>query len=392
MKTLVLIPAVLTLTLATACTRSDAQVTPETVDGKTVLADMAAAYLTAPALVDDMQVSIRTAGKTRSTTARVVLGDGADALIEVDGFVITSVGGRLVIERPDAHEKYVEAPLSGDIINSFKNATGTVLPAPQCVLRYAATTEEYLDALSLGRAANLVLKEVRRIEQDGRQYFELRLKGDGGATARALVDEGTNLLARVEVDTGVTKIVMDMSPQLLDRLPEPLDVQVAGRRKVSSIQQLMNLAAGDLAPDFTLEDLDGRRVTLSELRGSMVVLDFWATWCGPCRIGLPKLQEFDTWARAEGLPVQVLPVNIAERVRTADARKQRVGSFWRGKGYTMPTLMNYDDSVAATYNVGPIPHTVVIGPDGRIVQVQVGYNANAVNHLRKLAGELVGGS
>ena len=151
------------------------------------------------------------------------------------------------------------------------------------------------------------------------------------------------------------------------------------------------LVAGDDAPDFTLETLDGAEVSLASYRGTMVVLDFWATWCRPCQMGLPKLEEFANWARQEGLAVTVLPVNMGERYPTHEAKKIAVARFWKGKGFTMPTLLDYDDKVAAAFRVGSIPHTVVVDPQGKIMDVEVGFNRNAVDHYKKLTRKALGG-
>ena len=70
---------------------------------------------------------------------------------------------------------------------------------------------------------------------------------------------------------------------------------------------------GKTAPDFTFATLEGGEVTLSDLKGEIVILDFWATWCGPCKLGLPLLNEFDAWAQKEGLNVKVFALNVWER-------------------------------------------------------------------------------
>ena len=113
----------------------------------------------------------------------------------------------------------------------------------------------------------------------------------------------------------------------------------------------------------------------------MVVLDFWATWCPPCVKALPLLQKFATSAEASGQPIKVYGVNVRESLRTAAEKKRHVANFWRARGFTMPTLLDLDDSVARAYQVGGIPTTVIVGPDGRVVKVLVGYDVNLVKTL-----------
>ena len=129
--------------------------------------------------------------------------------------------------------------------------------------------------------------------------------------------------------------------------------------------------------------LDGDTIALQQLRGSVVVLDFWATWCGPCRLGLPKLQEFSYWAKRQNLDIEVFAIDTRERQPNNQKKLELVNQFWRSKRFTMPTLMDYDNKVATAYEVGGIPHTVVIGPDGRIVAVHIGFNPNMAELLKR---------
>ena len=142
--------------------------------------------------------------------------------------------------------------------------------------------------------------------------------------------------------------------------------------------------SGETAPDFTLASLDGTsEVTLSKLKGTVVVLDFWATWCGPCKRGLPMLNEFDTWAKEEGLNVKVYAVNVWERGDAA-AVKEKVSKFWIDNKYSAPVLMgSSDDKLTDNYGVSGIPTTVIIGLDGRVSTTHVGFSADMVDVLKK---------
>ena len=115
------------------------------------------------------------------------------------------------------------------------------------------------------------------------------------------------------------------------------------------------------APDFTVYDLDGNPVSLSDYFGKPIVLNFWASWCGPCKMELPDFQE--TYDELGG-DVQFLIVNLTdgsrETVETASA-------YLKEQGYTLPAYYDTQLSAAAAYGVNAIPCTYFIDAQGRAV-------------------------
>lgn len=120
---------------------------------------------------------------------------------------------------------------------------------------------------------------------------------------------------------------------------------------------------GAPAPDFTLADPDGVRYTLSELRGQVVVLNFWATWCTPCRIEMPMLQARYDRDRENGLIV--LGVNFDEPA--ADVRL-----FGRELGISFPLLLDPGAGVQRLYRVRGYPSTFVVDREGKLVVEHIG--------------------
>ena len=121
---------------------------------------------------------------------------------------------------------------------------------------------------------------------------------------------------------------------------------------------------GQPAPDFTLEKLaDAKPVKLSDLKGHVVVLDFWATWCGPCRRWLPIVAKAARDHAAKGLIVYA--VNEAETTT-------QVKAFLEKQKLEVPVLMDLNSNVGRLYRAESIPLTVVVGRDGRVVRVLVG--------------------
>ena len=115
------------------------------------------------------------------------------------------------------------------------------------------------------------------------------------------------------------------------------------------------------APSFSLEDRDGRRVSLSDLRGQPVLLDFWATWCGPCRRSMPALEQLYRKYKAQGL--QVVGINI-------EGRGKVQLDYLAAGGYTFPVLFssgNWESPVARSYGVSSIPRSFLIDGQGNIV-------------------------
>ena len=124
--------------------------------------------------------------------------------------------------------------------------------------------------------------------------------------------------------------------------------------------------AGKPAPALALKDLAGNAVTLAQFKGRVVVIDFWATWCPPCRAGIPHLTEMARTLDKEG--VTVLAVNVQE---AADAVRQ----FAADNGMTadaMKVLLDADGAVTAAWGVGAYPTTVVVGRDGVVRKTLVG--------------------
>ncbi len=120
---------------------------------------------------------------------------------------------------------------------------------------------------------------------------------------------------------------------------------------------------GNLAPDFQLSNLDGQSVSLSDFRGRPVLVNFWATWCGPCRYEMPFLQRIHEEQAANGLVV--LGVNLGES--PAEIRE-----FMADFGLSFTMLLDSRQDVALTYNVRGIPTTLLIDEDGVIRYRKVG--------------------
>jgi thiol-disulfide isomerase/thioredoxin len=122
----------------------------------------------------------------------------------------------------------------------------------------------------------------------------------------------------------------------------------------------LRAAVGKVAPSFKTHDLDGTPIALTDYRGNIVFLNFWASWCVPCRREFPLLAQF---ANRPGVVV----LGVVYNDTTANARK-----FVADHGGTWPALKD-DGQIAKAYRVGPgIPATIVIGPGGVVLKRKFG--------------------
>ncbi|WP_217588018.1 redoxin domain-containing protein [Lentibacillus saliphilus] len=119
----------------------------------------------------------------------------------------------------------------------------------------------------------------------------------------------------------------------------------------------VGLDVGDLAPDFELTTLKGETVKLSDYRGKRVFLNFWATWCGPCRAEMPDMEQFHI-----NKNVVILAVNLTE----SESKREDVPQFVEDFELTFPILMDEETEVAHLYKIQPIPTTYLIDSNGII--------------------------
>ena len=138
---------------------------------------------------------------------------------------------------------------------------------------------------------------------------------------------------------------------------------VLGWVVLSRLPAVSPTTIGSVAPDFSLADLDGNPIRLAELRGRPVVVNFWASWCGPCVEEFPLLQEAADRHAEAGLVV----IGIVYQDRSEAAR-----DFMARNGGTWTAAMDPDERAAAAYGILGPPETFFIGRDGRIVARQFG--------------------
>ncbi len=138
---------------------------------------------------------------------------------------------------------------------------------------------------------------------------------------------------------------------------------------------------GFAAPEFDLETLDGDRVRLSDLRGQVVVVNLWASWCPPCRAEMPALQQLYDAHRDEGLVV--LALNATDQDSSAAAR-----AFVTDHGLTFPVVLDPAGEASRAYGLRAMPSTFVVDRQGVIREVLIGGPVSLAT-LRSLVSPLL---
>lgn len=129
------------------------------------------------------------------------------------------------------------------------------------------------------------------------------------------------------------------------------------------------LEVGDFAPEFELMTIEGETVRLSDYRGQRVFVNFWATWCPPCRAEMPDMQQL---YEKQDVPVEILAINLTP----TEQNEENIENFITDFGLTFPILMDINSEVAEKYKVQAYPTSYMIDSEGRISFVAPG----AMNH------------
>lgn len=284
-----------------------------------------------------------------------------------------------------AEKAFMQSELEGGVTD----LSAMPAPMPQ-ILRaqnpaiWMALAKGPVDELTRGAAKVSVVEDT---QIDGAAYPTVAIEGSDGTTMILVTDGKTNLLRRMTVDlkkvfeargaadVKTARLVVDYATTTLGvpagtsfdwTPPEGATDLAAAQGPAGAAPQAAPASAleGQPAPAFTLKDEAGNDVSLADFKGSVVVLDFWATWCPPCVEGLPALEAMAKERDGKGL--KVLAVNVQEDGTTVSRFKERTN-------LGLPVVFDSDGKVSGLYKVTGIPQTVVIDRKGVVQKVLVGF-------------------
>jgi len=141
------------------------------------------------------------------------------------------------------------------------------------------------------------------------------------------------------------------------KAPKPVKKDLYTRLRIQKFEEPL------VAPDFTLKDLKGNQVTLKNLKGRVVFLNFWATWCPPCRVEMPSMERLYQELKDKGLVMLAVDMQESEKL---------VKEFFKEFNLSFTALLDLDGDISFLYGIRGIPTTYIIDREGKIFGKAVG--------------------
>jgi thiol-disulfide isomerase/thioredoxin len=361
---------------------------------KEALAGFSKAYKAAPTISEKLEIAVSMPGAPgQNESMEMTYGEKGSFRMGSPAFELLAVEGMAYLVPGDPKDKYVEKKVEGSLSKTLgAMLPGFSMPSVALAMRDSVEGEELVGMLGGPFMTSPEVKGMRMAGSD----TEILLEGDGGAMV--LVFDGATKLQKATrgqlsppgaPEGFAIGITMKIDNTVADKLEKPIVFEKGERTAVASVMDLgggggedeqMKVAVGDSAPVGKLVTLDGKEIDTASLKGKVVIVDFWATWCGPCKRGLPLLQEFAS-SMKDNDKVVVYPVNVWERAEDDAKRVELVKGFWNDAKYTMPTLLDMSNEYVGAYGVTGIPTMIIIGPDGTIADIHVGFDEKLVENL-----------
>ncbi len=222
---------------------------------------------------------------------------------------------------------------------------------------------------------------VRQERFDGTDCTVVRLDLGRGTTEDLWVDNASHLIRKdLETSPGLTREIVFLTAHLGESI-EPRAVTYAPEtthavNRTEASRRAPGTMVGTPAPDISLRDVAGREVRLRDLRGKVVLLDFWATWCGYCREELPTIELYHRGLRSKGLAV----------FGVDDEPAEVAGGYLQKYGYTLPSLVDSRGEATRAFRVEAWPTTIVIDRDGKVIFYASGAEPQKLRDAIRAAG------
>jgi thiol-disulfide isomerase/thioredoxin len=393
--------AVLIATMAIIAVEAKAQ--NEVARAREILEASAKAYKSVPALRDTLSYVVSAPGSEQETkTQEYGFGPGPSVFVKNALLEAVAVDEKFYLTQSDVPDRYVSASYDrdfGSILRSVAGA-GSLFEPPPLAMHEGKSLDACIDTLRFNLLEPLRIEGSRRVTgDDNKAYDEVHFVAKNGELFVQINPE-THFLEKILFQVKpsgapegfLVRVNGTFSPRASTE--PPITFAAGSRSAVNNLTELTSkrLAPGSPAPDFALETLEGKKVTLQDLRGSVVLVDFWATWCVPCWKALSETQSLADWAAAEKLPVKVFAVNTLEQGPDTKEKLNRIKTFWRSQKLHMLTLLDSDSKMFKAFQSPGLPSVVLISSSGKILRYHEGLFPEMGETLKQEVRESLNGA